>query len=125
MVSEQNAGGGESFRPRTFNFCPVGRAAQAAACKAADAGEPSTGFHFVFIVPINGMPDFFNSCTRLVVVTWTREPARKSGGRTWHYRVSHNRLSLAVPKAKSGSGCRISRICAAVPLRFGGIHEER
>ncbi len=29
--------------------------------------EPSTGFHFVFIVTINGMLVFFNSCTRLIV----------------------------------------------------------
>ena len=33
----KQAGGGESFRPH-FNFNPVGRTAQAAVCKAAEAG---------------------------------------------------------------------------------------
>ncbi len=67
MVSEQNAGGGESFRPR-FQFLSRWPSSSGGGLQSRRHWcAPSTGFHFVFIVPINGMPDFFNSCTRLIV----------------------------------------------------------
>jgi hypothetical protein len=39
--------------------------------------------------------------------------------------ISHFPRSSTVEPPPVNRGRRISRICAAVPLRFGGIHEER